>query len=86
MEVFSQADLARHCDVSRQTIRRWQDAGKIPKPWLSAAKVHLWTKEQADEIKVLSVSLIRYVPSVVDDSTQVDQSHKLESTQAQERG
>ncbi len=86
MEVYSQADLAKHCDVSRQTIRRWQDAGKIPKPWLSAASVHLWTKEQADEIKVLSVTLIRYVPSVSNDSTQGDQSHKLDSTQAQERG
>lgn len=86
MEVYSQADLARYCDVSRQTIRRWQDSGKIPKPWLSAAKVHLWTKEQADEIKDLSVTLIRYVPSVRDDSTQGDQSHKLDSTQAKERG
>ncbi|AMV34370.1 MerR family regulatory protein [Pirellula sp. SH-Sr6A] len=86
MEVFSQADLAKHCDVSRQTIRRWQDSGKIPKPWLSAAGIHLWTKQQADEIRSLSVTLIRCVPSVLASVTQQDQSHKIDSTQAKERG
>ncbi len=72
MEVLSQADLAKYCDVSRQTIRRWQDAGKIPRPFISYAGRHLWTVEQAVEIKTLALVLIRSVPSVCDDSTQAN--------------
>jgi hypothetical protein len=70
MEVLSQADLAKYCDVSRQTIRRWQDAGKIPKPFISHAWRNFWTVEQAVEIKKIALVLVRSVPSVCDDSTQ----------------
>ncbi|AMV30867.1 hypothetical protein VN12_02040 [Pirellula sp. SH-Sr6A] len=86
MEVYSQIELAKHCDVSRQTIRRWQQSEKIPGPLISHAGRHLWTKEQADEIRDLSITLIRSVPSVSASVTQEDQSHKIDSTQAQERG
>lgn len=86
MEVFSQQQLADYCDVSRQTIRRWQDAGKIPKPFLSHSGRHFWTIPQAMEIKTLALVLIRCVPSEFAIVTQEDQSHKIDSTQAQERG
>jgi DNA-binding transcriptional MerR regulator len=72
MQFMCQEELAKYCDVSRQTIRRWQDSGKIPKPLISHAGRHLWTISQAVEIKTLAIVLIRSVPSEINDSTQGD--------------
>ena len=86
MEVLSQSDLAKFLRIHRHTVRRWRLNGKLPKPVLSHGSDHYWTREQAEEIKSRLNELIRYVPFASNSVTEQECSHKIDATQAQERG
>lgn len=86
MEVYSQSELAIFLRVHRHTIRRWHEKGEIPKAILSKGGRHYWSYSQALEIQDKLDGVIRSVPSICEDVTQEAQSHKIDSTQAQERG
>lgn len=86
MEVYTQSELADYLRVHRHTIRRWHEKGEIPKAILSKGTRHYWTHEQAEEIQNKLNGVVRNVSSIGEDVTKDEQSHKLDSTQAKERG
>ena len=49
--VFSRKEVATICGVSTQTIRLWEDAGKIPPSMRDENDYRYWAEDEVDIIK-----------------------------------
>jgi DNA-binding transcriptional MerR regulator len=49
--VFSRKEVADLCGVSAQTIRLWEDAGKIPSSTRDENEYRYWVEEDVNLIK-----------------------------------
>ena len=49
--VFSRKEVATLCGVSAQTIRLWEDAGKIPASTRDENDYRYWAEEEVETIK-----------------------------------
>lgn len=50
-QVFSRKEVAKICGVSAQTIRLWEDAGKIPTSVRDENDYRYWYEKDVDKIK-----------------------------------
>lgn len=57
--VYSRKEVASLCGVSTQTIRLWEDAGKIPSSVRDENDYRYWTEEELDLIKEFSGKSVR---------------------------
>lgn len=57
--VYSRKEVASLCGVSTQTIRLWEDAGKIPSSVRDENDYRYWTEEELDKIKEYSGKSVR---------------------------
>lgn len=48
--VYSRTEVAKMCGVSAQTIRLWEDAGKIPASTRDENDYRYWVEEDLDSI------------------------------------
>ena len=49
--VFSRTEVAKICGVSAQSIRLWEDAGKIPASTRDENDYRYWLEEDIENIK-----------------------------------
>ena len=49
--VYSRKEVATLCGVSAQTIRLWEDAGKIPPSTRDENDYRYWDEEEVESIK-----------------------------------
>jgi DNA-binding transcriptional MerR regulator len=54
--VYSRKEVATLCEVSAQTIRLWEDAGKIPASTRDENDYRYWYEEDVERIKEFSKS------------------------------
>ena len=57
--VYSRKEIASLCGVSTQTIRLWEDAGKIPSSVRDENDYRYWSEEDLDCIKEYSGKSVR---------------------------
>lgn len=57
--VYSRKEVANLCGVSTQTIRIWEDAGKIPSSVRDENDYRYWSEEDLDHIKEYSGKSVR---------------------------
>ena len=57
--VFSRKEVAILCGVSAQTIRLWEDAGKIPASTRDENDYRYWDEENVEIIKVYASKSIK---------------------------
>jgi DNA-binding transcriptional MerR regulator len=50
-QVYSRKEVATLCGVSAQTIRLWEDAGKIPASTRDENEYRYWTADEVETIK-----------------------------------
>lgn len=48
VKYYTQQDIAKQCDVTRQTIVRWWQKGKLPEPDALVGQNHAWLASSID--------------------------------------
>ena len=57
--VYSRKEVATMCGVSAQTIRLWEDAGKIPASTRDENDYRYWDEENVELIKEYAVKPVK---------------------------